>query len=248
MNTKEFSHFIERYISGEMSDSEKLWFQKELEGNEQLQREVNLRRQTDDILKKTGVISLRSKLADLENYRLETRRKQTIIRMTAMRYAAVLAGAAIITSLILFSGQTRTSEDIVNEFYKVYEAPASQRSASSEINMDYILGLKYYNDHDYRSAASQFAKVLEKNPDDMQTHLLSGVSNMEEKHYNEAKNSFKTVIDDNNNLFIESARWYLALCYVKTEDKYKASQLLISIKNEGGVYSRDAKKILRKIK
>ena len=82
----------------------------------------------------------------------------------------------------------------------------------------------------------------------MQTHLLSGVSNMEVKQFNEARNSFTTVIDDNNNLFIESARWYLALCYVKTEDNNRAAQLLVSIKNDGGIYSKEARKVLRRLK
>jgi tetratricopeptide (TPR) repeat protein len=70
---------------------------------------------------------------------------------------------------------------------------------------------------------------------------------MEEKMYNEAEKSFTTVIDNNNNLFIESARWYLALCYVKTEDIDKAIPLFQSIRKEGGLYSKDAKKVLRKI-
>ena len=64
----------------------------------------------------------------------------------------------------------------------------------------------------------------------------------------EAKLSFTTVIDDNNNLFIETARWYLALCYVKTNDTDKAIVQLTAIKEDGGIYSKDAGKILRKLK
>jgi tetratricopeptide (TPR) repeat protein len=248
MNAKDFSYLIERYISSEMTESERQWFLKEMEGDPDLKREVELRKNTSEMLKKHAVLSLRTKLIALEKNRQERMRSRSIRRMAILKYAAVLTGAAIITSLILFTGKTLTSEEIVSQFYNTYEAPSGQRTASSEANTDYILGLKYYNEHDYRNAASQFAKVLKNNPDDMQTHLLSGVSNMEEKQYNEAKKSFTTVIDDNNNLFIESARWYLALCYLKTDDKYKASQLLVSIKNEGGIYSRDAKKVLKKIK
>ena len=36
MKTIDFSYFIERYNAGEMSESEKQWFLKELEGNEKL--------------------------------------------------------------------------------------------------------------------------------------------------------------------------------------------------------------------
>lgn len=248
MKTKDFSYFIERYNSLEMDEPERHWFLMEMEGNEQLKKEVDLRKQTDDILKRQTVMSLRSKLTEIDRNRLERKKSRTLGRMKTIRYAAMFAGVVVVTSLFLFTGQTLTSEEIVSQFYKSYEAPSAQRSVATESNPDYILGLKYYNDQDYSKAASQFSKVLENNPSDMQTHMLSGVSNMEEKQYNEAKISFNTVIDDNNNLFIESARWYLALCYVKTEDKERASQLLVSIKNDGGIYSKDAKKVLRKLK
>jgi hypothetical protein len=56
------------------------------------------------------------------------------------------------------------------------------------------------------------------------------------------------VISDNNNLFIETAKWYLALCYVKTDEREKAIQHLEAIKSEGGIYKNDAKKIIRKLR
>ena len=248
MKTRDFSYFIERYNAFEMTESERQWFLKEIEGNEQLKKETETRKHTDEILKRQSVMSLRTKLSDIDRIRFEKKKSRMFLRMNLLKYAAAFAGVGIITGLILFTGQTLTSEEIVSQFYESYEAPSAQRSAASEANTDYILGLKYYNEQDYRNAASQFAKVLESNPDDMQTHLLSGVSNMEVKQFNEARNSFTTVIDDNNNLYIESARWYLALCYVKTEDNNRAAQLLVSIKNDGGIYSKEARKVLRRLK
>jgi len=231
-----------------MTESERQWFIKEMEYNPDLKFEVELRKKSDEILKKQSVMSLRIKLSELEDKRRQREKAAVVKRMVSLKYVAAFAGVVLITSLILFSGKTLTSEEIVSQFYQAYEAPSVQRSSSTDTNSDYILGLKYYNAQDYRSAASQFAKVLEKNPNDMKTHLLSGVSKMEEKKYNDAKRSFTTVIDDKDNLFIESAKWYLALCYLKTEENTKASELLVSIRKEGGLYSREAKKILRKIK
>lgn len=231
-----------------MTVAERQWFLKEMDNNEQLKREVGLRKQTDEILKKSDVISLRLKLSHIEKARQERLRTSMIRRSSVLKYAAVFAGAAVISGLLLFSGRKMTSEEIIDRYYLSYEAPSSQRSLSYEANTDYILGLKYYNAHDYKNAAFQFAKVLEMNPDDMQTHMLSGVSNMEDKKFSEAEKSFTTVIDDNNNLFIESASWYLALCYVKTEEGDKAKEMLVSIRNEGGIFSRDAKKIIRRLK
>ena len=69
MKTIDFSYFIERYISGEMDEAEKQWFQKELKGNQKLRNEVDLRRKTDAILKNQDVINLRAKLNSIEKQR-----------------------------------------------------------------------------------------------------------------------------------------------------------------------------------
>ena len=55
MKTIDFSHFIERYIAGEMGEDEKQWFEKELEGNENLRSEVDLRKKTDLVLKNQNI-------------------------------------------------------------------------------------------------------------------------------------------------------------------------------------------------
>ena len=238
------SEFIERYISNEMTDSEKKWFLKEIDGNETLRKEVELRKQTDNILKRTETINLRSKLALLEEERL----KHTARKFVAIKYAAACIVVALITGIWLFTNNNYlTNNELSDSFFKTYEIPIAQRSSADIENNNYVLGLQYYNSRDYKNAAIQFTKVLENNPNDMQTHLLSGVSNMEEKHYSEAKKSFKTVIDHNNSLFVEPATWYLALCYLKTNETDKASQLFTKIRNEGGYYSSDAKKIIRKM-
>jgi len=239
-----FTEFIERYISNEMTDSEKKWFLKEIDGNETLRREVELRKQTDIILKRTETINLRSKLVLLEKDRL----KHTARQFAAIKYVAAFVVIALITGVYLFTNNNRlTNDELSDSFFKSYEIPIAQRSSANIENNDYMIGLQYYNSRDYENAAIQFTKVLEKNPNDMQTHLLTGVSNMEEKHYPEAENSFKTVIDHNNSLFVEPATWYLALCYLKTNETAKASKLFTKIRNEGGYYSTDAKKIMRKI-
>jgi tetratricopeptide (TPR) repeat protein len=248
MKTIDFSYFIERYNAGEMNESEKQWFQKELEGNKQLFDEVNLRKHTDEILQKQNIISLRNKLSDIE----KERGNIVLVRKREypgfLKYAALFAGLVIIGSIIMFSRANLSNEEIFDQYYKSYEPPTSQRSELSEKNADFTLALEFYRTQDYEKAVIFFNKVIKSSPNDMQSELLNGVSNFETKRYPEAKRSFFRVIDDNNNLFIEEAKWYLALCYVKTDEKAKAIQQLEIIKREGGIYKDNAKKILRKLK
>lgn len=249
MKTIDFSHFIERYNAGEMAEDERQWFEKELSGNEVLRKEVEFRKKTDAVLKNQNIISLRKKLSEIEKRRSETgvntRAKK---RPVYTRYAAVIASLAVIGSVIIFTGRKAENDEVINRYYKTYEPPAGQRSGLNMENADFTLALEFYNTHDYANAALFFSKVVENNPRDMQSVLLNGVSNFEDKKYPEAKISFVTVIADKNNLFIETAKWYLALCYIKTDEKDKALGLLHTITEDEGIYAGDAKKIIRKLK
>lgn len=249
MKTIDFSYFIERYNAGEMSQTEKEWFRKELEGNEKLRHEVNLRKRTDDILKNKDVLTLRSKLAAIENTRKEVKNPvKRSRRISYHKYAALIAVLLAVGALTLFPVKNFSTEKIMKNYYKPYEPPANQRSAQTETDADFTLALEYYNTHDYDKAAVLFSKVLMSKPNDMQTTLLKGVSNFEEKKYPEAKISFGKVIDDKDNLYIDQAQWYLALCYLNTNETVKAKQLLKLIAGEDGIYQKNAKKIVRDLK
>ena len=249
MKTIDYPYFIERFNAGEMSASEKQWFLKEIEGNDILRKEVELRRQTDAILKNQNVMSLRNKLTDIESKRkAPVTNDKNIKSRSYLNYAAVIGGALIIGSLTLFSGGELSTEKIMNEYYKPYEPQTSQRAAVAGTDVNFSLALELYNTHDYKKAAALFSKVLESKPGDMQVELLNGVSNFEEKKYPEAKQSFGKVIDDKNNLYIDQAQWYLALCYINTKETEKAKQLLAIILNEDGIYKKDARRILRGLK
>ena len=248
MKTIDFSYFIERYNAGDMSDSEKQWFLKELDGNEKLRNEVNLRKRTDEVLESQNIISLRGKLSGIEKRREANIPVRNSKKPAYLNYAAVIAVLVLIGSITMFSGKTLSSDKIMNRYYKVYEPPTGQRSVQSGTNADFTLALELYNTHDYEKAAILFNKVVESNPKDMQSTLLNGIANFENNKYPEAKRSFGNVINDNNNLYIDQAQWYLALCYVKTDEREKAIQQLEIIKKEGGIYRNDAKKIIRKLK
>jgi tetratricopeptide (TPR) repeat protein len=248
MKKVDFSYFIERYISGDMNDNEKIWFEKELDGNLKLQNEVNLSRKTDEILKNQDVVSLRRKLKEIEKSRALNVPVSTRKLPAYMKYVASIAILVLVGSITLFTGKTLTSDEIIDQYYKTYEPPTALRSGLAAVNNDFTLALQFYNTRNYEKAAVLFNKVLMSNPRDMQSELLNGVANFEDKKYPDAKESFVTVINDNNNLFIETAKWYLALCYVKTDEKDKAIRQLELIRDEGGIYRNDAKKIIRKLK
>lgn len=248
MKTIDFSYFIERFNAGEMDNAEREWFLKEIEGNKSLRMEVELRKRTDNILMNTEVLNLRNKLESIEKQREEKKVKKDRGKNLKLKYAALIAVLITAGGIILFSGRNMTGDEILGKYYQAYETVGSSRSYIQSADPDYLIAMDYYKVQDYRKAALYFSKVLEKEPDDMESTLLQGVSHFEISDYPESKRLFTRVIDDNNNLFIEDARWYLALCYIKTEEKPRAIDQLNIIKDSQSIYRNQARKIIRKIK
>jgi TolA-binding protein len=248
MKTIDFSYFIERYNAGEMSDAEKLWFGKELEGNENLRREVHMRKQTDEVLNNKNIISLRNKLSDIEKMRTARISVKNTKKPVYLKSAIIIALLVIAGSLTIFPGKNMTKDEILSRYSKEYQPPSKSRSLTAKTDDNFTQAKEYFESHDYKNAALFFSKVVESNPKDMSATLLNGISNYEDRKYPEAKQSFGKVIDDKVSLFVDQAQWYLALCYLQTNENDKAFKLLEIIRNEGGFYSRDAKKIIRNMK
>ena len=247
MKTIDFSYFIERYNAGEMNDAEKQWFLKELDGNPGLREEVELRERTDDVLKTHDIIGLRNKLSEIEKSRKSLIPSKTTGKRLPISIAAAIAGLIIISSITFFETRHITNDEIINQYYKSYDGVSISRSSQTAASNDYSTGLEYYNIHDYKNAALYFSKSLNIDPENMESTMLYGTSSFEVNNYPEAQRSFTKVIDNNNNLFLEDAEWYLALCYVRTNDMKKASDELKVIKNSRSIYSKNAAKILRQI-
>jgi tetratricopeptide (TPR) repeat protein len=248
MKTIDFSYFIERYNAGEMNEAEKTWFHKELDGNAKLREEVALRKKTDFALKSHDAILLRNRLTEIEKRRAAEVPVKSQRKHVTLRYAALVAGLIIISSIAFLSNRNLPKDEIISRYYKPYEGISTSRSQQSVSNTDYSIALEYYNVHDYRNAARYFSKVLSSDPKYMESTMHFGISNYEERNYPEAKKSFIKVIDNNDNLFIEDAQWYLALCYIQTEEIKKAADQLTLIKKSESIYRKDAAKILKRIK
>ncbi|HBE39954.1 MAG TPA: hypothetical protein DDW27_01875 [Bacteroidales bacterium] len=248
MKTNDFSYFIERYLTGEMNEAEKEWFRNELGRNEKLRQEITLRQITDSALRNHDSIQLRTKLGAIAKKKAEeepskkSRKHKTLIR------AAIFAGLILCGSLALLNTRTMTAEEIFDRYYKTYDVTTPIRSVREAGNIDFSTALEYFNIKDYHNAAYYFNKVLSIDPRFMESVMMIGVSRFEEENYPEAKLSFTRVIDDRDNLFFEDAHWYLSLCYLKTGERDKAKNSLVYIRESGSIYSKNAGKILRKIK
>jgi TolA-binding protein len=178
MKTIDYSYFIERYNAGEMDLVEKDWFEKELDGNESLQKELNFRKKVDNALINHDLLSLRNKLAVLEKERKEKLIASNRKKALGIRFAAAVAGFIIIGSLIMISRSHLNNDQLYKKNFTAYEYPNNFRSNIMTSNPEFAEAMQMYETSNYSEAATLFRGYLQAHPADMRANLVYGVTEM----------------------------------------------------------------------
>ncbi|MFN8239482.1 MAG: hypothetical protein U0X39_01875 [Bacteroidales bacterium] len=249
MKTIDFSYFIERYISGEMDATEKRWFEKELDGNESLRKEVALRRKADQHMLKPDIISLRNKLADLEKSRKEKAISDARRRPNAMRFAAVFTGLVLIGSLFLLRPSHMSNSELLSEFMQPITIETTGRSGNTDAALqNFSRAAEYFNSNDYVNAGRYFSLVLQEDPERLDAHLYKGISELKTNLYKEAKSEFTFISNKGRSLYKDNAKFHLALCFIATNDIEAARGELREIaNNKSNQFRKEARKLLRRL-
>jgi tetratricopeptide (TPR) repeat protein len=207
-----------------------------------------LRRKTESIIKNSDIMDLRAKLNTIEKSRAASKVVRKSKQPQMLSYAAVFVGLLLIGSIIFSPGKDMSKEAIYNKYYKSYESVSATRSATPEVSSLYSEAIIYYNNRDYEKAAQSLEQLLSTDQGNMEYRFQLANSYMGMQSYPEAGKSYLKVVEDNNNLYIEDAQWYLGLCYIMTNDNDKAKNQLELIAASESRYQKESKKLLRKIK
>jgi tetratricopeptide (TPR) repeat protein len=246
----EYTIYIERYLRGEMTPEELRWFKKELDGNTALSNEIELHRKVDAVLSNGEMIELKKQLDQMhkEIEKVAESGKGAIRKMyQRVYYAASALAVGIILFTLFFANRNFSNNKLLEEYYQPDMASITYRSGDKS---DMLLqdAMTLYTQKDYASAIVLFEKILSKDQSKVGVNLYSGIANLEVSNYNKANQNFQTIIDQKPNPFVESATWYLGMCYIMTNNREKAEEQFEILSKSDGYYKKDARKILRRIK
>lgn len=90
-------------------------------------------------------------------------------------------------------------------------------------------------------------RVITVEPANNAAKLFLGISFIETDQLKNAIPLFKNILESNDILFGEHARWYLSLCYIKLKEVEKAKLQLQQIIKDKTIYAQKATEILKKI-
>jgi tetratricopeptide (TPR) repeat protein len=245
-----YYELIHPYLDGSLSESEKEAFEAEMKKDELLRNEVNLHREVDAALAETDILRLRSQLKRMHRKASRSRDEVRILSLRPLQAITAVAAVALllVASAWIFTLMNQSSlsaEDIYEMYYQPDDAVMVMRSGSSGSEEAMLMeALRKYENNDFEGAL----KLLKKDNSNLMVHFYSGLAYMEIEHFNEAIRSFQTILDDQQNLFVEQALWYQGLCYIKTGRTDKAKEVFGDLLFPGSAYKTRVEFILKNLK
>ena len=245
-------HILQRYLDNELSERELDRFEQELKASPELMVDLELHKEVDEAIADSEIIDFRMQLTDL---REETRRSDTgrrVFRFTRPWHYAASAALALLVAIGLATvlGRPLSNNDLFAKYMKPYELVLTNRSMDNEATQLWMnKAQEKFLNREFESAIDCFEEVLAINSNKMEAEFYIGVSNMEIEKHQEASESFVRVIEQNDNLYIQKAEWFLAGCLLAMDETDRARRQLASIASSSShYYHDDAAKILKRMK
>ncbi|HNW97767.1 MAG TPA: tetratricopeptide repeat protein [Bacteroidales bacterium] len=247
---------IEKYLNNELSAGELNSFEDELRKNKKLADEVKLRIEVKDFLKSKDEIEYRSLLDEIKEDMIgdenieQGAKKSKVIRMHPFRWqyaAAAVLLLGMITAAIFFMLRPAENERLYAQNFTPYNASDLVRSDEQAALTPFQSALNEYNSGNYEKSWKLFKDISSSNQDNAEAFFIRGISAMEINNFDDALSSFIEVANDQNSLYAEHAEWYMALCYLKKDDKENALKYLNKIIAEKNIYRNKATEIIEKL-
>jgi tetratricopeptide (TPR) repeat protein len=249
MNNMRYTEWIDKYVEGELDEAGIQRFEAELASNRSLAMEYQLDKDIEKALMQEDMLDLRAKcFMAQEELKLSDRKLARVVQFTRKYWYAVASVFLIVLitgGVLLFNPGVYSTQKLFKMYYKSGETVGISRSG----NANMVEALRYFSKNDYKAADGLFDKILVSDPQNVAVKYYSGISNIEIRNFPKAIGMFESIIENGNNLYVESAQWYLGLSRLASGQVKEANDLfLIIASTPGHYYNKDATSILEKIK
>lgn len=243
---------IEAFVHNESCGESSEMFENEMLINHDMKAELLLISELNEACAEHDVASLRETLSRL-SADLEVVEEKSLIpqseRLTGFKKFSIVAAIAVI--LLGFSWMIRYSVMPTGGLDMFASdtptAVASFRTAVPSVNSLLSAGFEQYNQNDFEGAMITFGNILKMDESNMAARYYKGASFQSMGNFKSALNEYRTVVDHNDNIFVEQAEWYMGLCMVNLKDYKGATLHFEAIVSRRGFYSVKAADALKKI-
>lgn len=228
----EKENLINAYFEGNLTEEQKVEFQKLLESDESFLQEFEFQKNLKKAIAAEERATLKNQFSDFD--------KKSSSRKIPMKAIAVAASFVLLFALgsILFFNQKAEYGKMYAENFQEFPniSRPAVRSGTSENTIDKAFAA--YDQKDYKTAVLLFSKT-----ETDEAYFYKAVSEMMIKNYQNAATDFSKINKENFPLK-EDLLWYEALNFIKLNQSRKAKENLEILKSESSFYRSKVEKLI----
>ncbi len=238
--------YINQYLRGELDERDRSLFEKRLKEDPAFAEEVKLHQKVKEVVLDENTHRLDQVLKDI---RREWERKPTATQpvfawlKTPYRVAAaiVLIMAAGALAYIALWPSHPSSQELFSIYYQ--PSPLSlQRGLENPPELEKAFG--HYQKSEYNRALDYFEDPAVVTLSSIKVEFYKAHCYLNTGEIERSIKSFEEVIQHGDNVYMKPAHWYLALSYLKANDRDTAKKLLMEI-GEGNMFEGVAERLLK---
>ncbi|NOQ27847.1 MAG: hypothetical protein GQ564_21000 [Bacteroidales bacterium] len=255
---------VERYLNDEMDIGERCEIEELLQINSRLYEHFELNNGVNEFLQialREQINNIHAELYDaihnneadkIEDEVSPVKDTTPVIELkhNVLRIGKWVAAASIVLMISTYgmmyftSNQNTIDEKLYNKYYEPFRPNATNFFNSSTL----IKAKNKYNNQEYDIAWLLIEKLPGSMTIESEKTLYAGLTLMELERYSNAIDKFELLqANEEKAVTYSISQWYLALCYLNTERRTDATEILKDIVANKSYNYSDAKKILKKL-
>ena len=106
------------------------------------------------------------------------------------------------------------------------------------------LAMMEYEAENYQASLNILQEIIREEPENITACFYAGIVNLCLNDPRPAITRFQKILNEEKNDFMDHARWYLGLSYLKNKDKEQAKSIFRDIATTDGLYTNRSKELL----
>ncbi len=247
---------IFQYLNGELDETGKSQFEKDLMQDKALQEEFSLVRELRFAHKNAAIIKANQTIVEsVKDIRIQPDFDLSGISgnrsWISGKWKLLLLGGMAIAALLLFFWQKQSPPNTLDK--AMTDNLVATKLQPLENNIGYApgetsllaLGMEAYDRKDYEEAVGYLARYTESTPDD-HVRLYLAICLLFENRVEQAEAMLEDLAQKDN-VFSQDAKWYLALAYLKNGKALEAKSVLKKLANDTQ-HGSEAARILEELR
>lgn len=163
------------------------------------------------------------------------------------RRAWAVMAVALAGALALLCYHVTTDNRLFEHYYQPYPNVVAFTERGSVVSQPENEALRLYEQGHYREALHAFEKSYQNQQATSSTLFYAGIACIETNRLEQAEQYLLMVAQQPDSAFASQARWYLALVYVKKDERRKAAVHLATLVRQTEAYRYKARHLLNEL-